>query len=236
MSRQTRVIARLRASDERSQFLRVQESGRIGLRGRVHREPQYGDRGDRQTDMCRSHDRPTSLVTQVTSKTACSDRNVVVTAVVWLLMELPHMRSPGGRSRLNDLDSESGYKRSLFERAPMLRFPAEAKTSSKSAELIGGNRCRVLLLQASLDSSHLLFDECGLVGHHGSAAFRVSNDRHHGSVFVVARARARPGRVTSDKAQQPCLLPNGQRQRDGNDTCSNHGITHHSTRQERGQR
>lgn len=151
-------------------------------------------------------------------------------------MKLPHMRSPGRQLAMEDLDSESGYKRSLFERAHMLRLLAEATAGRKGGEMIVRNRCRVLLLQATLNSSHLLFEECGLAGHHVAAAFRAGNDRRGGSVLVVARARGRRGWVTPDKAQQPSLLPHGQRQRDGNDTCSNHANTRDSTSQEEGQR
>ena len=117
----------------------------------------------------------------------------------------------------------------------MLQRPAEV-TAGEKGEMIERNRCRVLLLQATLNSSHLLFDECGLAGDHVVAAFRASNNRRGSSVFVVARARGRHGWVTPDEARQPRLLPNSQRQHDGNDTCSNHANTRHFTRQEAGQR
>jgi hypothetical protein len=73
----------------------------------------------------------------------------------------------------------------------MLRFVTGARARSKGAELMERNRWRVLLLHATLNSSYLLFDEGGLVGHHVAAAFRLRNDRCRGSVLVFARGRAR---------------------------------------------
>jgi hypothetical protein len=133
-------------------------------------------------------------------------------------------------------DSESGYKRSVSERAPMPHHLAEVTAGRKRREMIERNRCRVLRPQANLNASHLLFDECGLAGHHVVAAFRASNNRRGGSVFVVARARGRHGWVTPDETRQPRLLPSSHRQHDGNDTCSNHANTRHFRRQEQGQR
>jgi hypothetical protein len=114
----------------------------------------------------------------------------------------------------------------------MLRFLAGASIHGRSRELISKNR-RPLLLAQPFAAAHVLSDEHGSVGHHAVASFRTGIDRRGGSALVVARARGRHGWVTPNKTQQPRLLLNDQRQRDGDDTCSSHAGSRHSHRAKR---
>lgn len=136
---------------------------------------------------------------------------------------------------MKDLDSESGYKRSSFERQLMLRLLVGAGIRDRRSELIPRNRYPVLPVQP-FASPPVFSDECERIGHHAVAASGAGNDRRRGGVLVVARARERRGWVTPDKAQHPRLLPNGQRQRDGQDSSSNHTSSRYFNTAKRGPR
>jgi hypothetical protein len=120
-----------------------------------------------------------------------------------------------------DLDSEGDSERAWCQSRPLTRIMVRTDVSQRRGESESGNSDCVLGVRGRFAAPHILADERDRSDRYVVAAVVARNPQGCGLVLVFAAGRGL-ARMAPKLAQQPGVLPDCQRKRDGKYSCSKH--------------